>query len=148
MKRTLTLLFALLLVVAGVSAANRLSSTIATMDGPEGYSFNKSISDKMAMEVYTPADASGGICFGVQEAQGDVTPSAIATVLANALMQGGTHSTLTTSGGVPVHTVTAKDGATVVAIAGDKGAPRFAVVIFRDAAAQQAPALLKTLKMK
>ena len=148
MKKSFVLFRAICLACLGASAANRLSSHIATMDGPDGYTFNKAISDKLAMEVYTPADAAGGICFGVQNAQKDITPSAIATVLANALMQGGTHSAMTADDGTPIHLVTAKDGATVVAIAGDKAASRFAVVIFRDAAAPLAASLLKTLKIK
>lgn len=148
MKRTFIFLFSALFAALGMSAGNRLSSSVATMDGPEGYVYNKTISDNMDMEVYSPADAAGGICFGIQEARKDITPSAIATVLANALMQGGTHSAMTATGGTPVHVVTSGDGDMVLAIAGERDAPRYAVVIFRGQAAKLAPELLKTLRLK
>lgn len=148
MKKILTLLVVMALSASGVFAANRLSSSVASMEGPEGYSYNKSISDRLGMEVYAPADASGAISFGVQEAVKDVTPSAIATVLANAMMKDGVHSTMTSADGTPVHMVASADGATVLAIAGDKKASRYAVVIFRDKAAAQASSLLKSLKLK
>ncbi len=148
MKKIFAIFAAIAVSASGVFAANRLSSSVASMEGPEGYSFNKALSDRLGMEVYAPADASGAISFGAQEAAGDVTPSAIATVLANALMKDGVHSTMTAAYGAPVHMVASADGLTVLAIAGDKKASRYAVVIFRDKAAAQASALLKSLKMK
>ncbi|MDE6277921.1 MAG: hypothetical protein K2M06_07425 [Muribaculaceae bacterium] len=134
--------------VCGAFAGNRLSTRTGSMDAPEGYTYNKGISDHMNMEVYSPADARGGIAFGVQESQGDITPSAMATVLANALMQDGVHTTMTTKDGTPVHVVTSKDGETVLAIAGDRRDKAYTVVIFRGSAASQAQALLKTFKKK
>lgn len=148
---TLRLMLAgLLLVMAAgtATAGNRLSTRTGSMDAPEGYSYNKSISDNMNMEVYTPADARGGIAFGVQESVGDVTPSAMATVLANALMQDGTHTTMTSKDGTPIHLVTSKDGETVLAIAGDRRDKAYTVVIFRGAATAQADGLLKSFKKK
>lgn len=148
MKRLFPLLLALLLGTMGLAAENRLTSSVASMDGLEGYSYNKEISGRLAMEVYSPADASGAIAFGSQPAADNVTPSAMATVLANALMKDGTHSTMTANDGTPVHMVTSKDGSIVLAIAGDRNAPSFVVLIFQGEAAAKAPALLKSLKIK
>ncbi len=148
MKRTLTLLLLVVAAFAAASAGNRLSASSCSMDAPDGYTYNKSISDNMNMEVYTPADSRGAIAFGVQEAQGDITPSALATVLANALIKDGVHTTMVTADGTPVHLVTAADGETVLAIAGDRNDKAYTIVIFNGASAAQAPQLLKSLKKK
>ena len=118
------------------------------MDAPDGYTYNKPISESMNMEVYTPADSRGAIAFGVQEAEGDITPSALATVLANALIKDGVHTTMVTNDGTPVHLVTSKEGDTVLAIAGDKNDKTYTIVIFNGASASQAPQLLKSFKKK
>lgn len=148
MKRTLTLLLIVVAAIVGASATNRLTSRTCSMDAPDGYIYNKTISDNMNMEVYTPSDSRGAIAFGVQDAQGDITPSALATVLANALIKDGVHTAMVTSDGTPVHLVTSKDSETVLAIAGDKNDKTYTVVIFNGASAAQAPQFLKTLKKK
>lgn len=148
MKKIFALILIILTFFGSAHAANRLSASMASMDGPEGYTYNKTISENTGMEVYAPTDASGAVSFGTQVAQEAVTPSALATVLANSLVKNGTHSGMTSDNGTPIHVVTSGDGKTVLAIAGDRDAPSYTIIIFTNAAASNAQKLLKTLKLK
>lgn len=148
MRKFLFIIIATLAGGMNLSASNRLSASMASMDAPEGYVYNKTISGNTAMEVYTAPDASGAISFGVQDAQDAVTPSALATVLANTLIKDGVHSGMTSDDGTPIHLVTSGDNKTALAIAGDRNARRYTIIIFTNSAAANAQHYLKTLKLK
>lgn len=148
MKRIILVAIATLLLSLGLSAANRVSSRTASMDAPDGYTYNKELSESLDMEVFAPADATGAISFGQENDVANFSASALATMLANTLMSGGEMSELTTDKGQKVYMARAKDGQTVVTTAGDKDARAYTIIIFSGAAAAQAPALLKTLVLR
>lgn len=78
-----TFLIALCLASAlGTEAANILRSTVATIEAPEGLSYDAALSAKMEMDVYRNHDSTLIFALGEQEAARGITPLSLAAVIA------------------------------------------------------------------
>ena len=125
-------LLAILLIVASLpeaGARNILNCRYGSIEAPEGISYNRALSAKSQLEVYSSSDSKSAFAFGSEPNDKGLAAGSIISMMANFMGISGEISRIKGRGGVPVYAIINPENGRVFAMAGHRSDPEYTVII-------------------